>query len=179
MQMLDQIYSAQFQELFFWLSKQICHPIRKVLERNVKPCKGNNNEHMQSCCAKIFKTINSHNARNDPTNCHVSVTILQMRKHVSLYRGRGFLSVCKDRYQIQQFSLWVGYGIRTPPKTITKCSDSTLTRGCLTAWLTWSKNRTLGISQAFSRPMILIVHLLQQSAKMLKSFCLGLQRERR
>lgn len=82
----------------FWLSKQICHPIRKVLERNVKPCKGNNNEHMQSCCAKIFKTINSHNARNDPMNCHVSVTILQMRKHVSLYRGRGFLSVCKDRY---------------------------------------------------------------------------------
>lgn len=32
------------QELFFWLSKQICHPVRKVLESNVKPCKGNNNQ---------------------------------------------------------------------------------------------------------------------------------------
>ena len=36
------------QELFFWLSKQICHPIRKVLESNVKPCKGNNNQDMPS-----------------------------------------------------------------------------------------------------------------------------------
>lgn len=71
----------------FWPNKQTCHPVRKVPDRNAKPCKGNNNQHMLSCSAKVFKNFNSHNAHNCPTSCHVTVTILQMTNLVSTEVG--------------------------------------------------------------------------------------------
>lgn len=78
----------------FWLNKQICHPIRKVLERNVKPCKGGNNQDMTSYCAKFFKSMNSRNAHNYLTSCHVTVTMLQRRELVSTEVG-GFPGAVK------------------------------------------------------------------------------------
>lgn len=71
----------------FWPNKQTCHPVRKVPDRNAKPCKGNNNQHMLSCSAKVFKNFNSHNVHNCPTSCHVTVTILQMTNLVSTEVG--------------------------------------------------------------------------------------------
>lgn len=164
MQMVDSTYSAQFQELFFWLSKQICHPIRKVLERNVRPCKGNNNQHMPSYCTKILESMNAHHAHNYPQ----VVTVLQ-NEETCVYKYRGFpVDVKTPPLDLRILTL----GRKLDKSTSEAHCNSQIPLFYTAVFLLvflhcsiWRKKRTLGISQSCSSPRIPIVHFLQLSVK--------------